>query len=169
MKRYRAAICLLFSGAAASFLALPVFANSSWVWISETRPFDLLPAVIAGTLLIETTAVLFSLQRRRFWKVLFFVTLGNLLSFAAPYLYILLVSAVEGIYSFSRFIDHWPSYTVGVIFLIVTIAIELPVVWFALRKDARDQRRFAWTVIAVNVLTTGLTALAERLLCRGNW
>ena len=169
MKRYRAAVCLLFSGAAASALALPAFANSSWVWISETRPFDLLPAEIAGTLLIEVAAVLLSLQRRRFWKALFFVTLGNLLSFAAPYLYILLVTAVEGIYSFSKFIDHWPYYTVGVIFLIVTVAIELPVVWLALRKDAKNQRRFAWIIIAVNVLTTGLTALAERLLCRGSW
>lgn len=152
-----------------AFMTASALANSSWVWISETRPLDLLPIVMAATVLIEVTAVLLSLQKRRFWKALFFVALGNLLSFTAPYVYILLASAWEGRYPFSKYLEHWPSYTVGVIFLIVTIAIELPVVWFALRKDAKNRRRFAWTIIAVNVLTTGLTALAERLFCSGHW
>ena len=36
-------------------MLLPVnaFADSSWVWISEKRPFDILPWVALGTILIE--------------------------------------------------------------------------------------------------------------------
>ncbi len=41
--------CALFPAA--------VFANSSWVWISEKRPYDLLPFVIAGTLIIEIAVI----------------------------------------------------------------------------------------------------------------
>lgn len=44
-----AAVCLL--------LGVRVYANSSWVWISETRPFDVLPWVAAVTILIEAAAV----------------------------------------------------------------------------------------------------------------
>jgi len=34
-----------------------VYANSSWHWISKTRPFDILPIIIIVTLLIEIFAI----------------------------------------------------------------------------------------------------------------
>ena len=33
------------------------FADSSWVWISEKRPFDILPWVAVGTILIEWLSI----------------------------------------------------------------------------------------------------------------
>ena len=33
------------------------FADSSWVWISEKRPFDILPWVAMGTILIEWLSI----------------------------------------------------------------------------------------------------------------
>ena len=168
MKRFRFGFCCMLIGCITAFMTACVLANSSWVWISETRPLDLLPIVIAGTLLIEVAAVLLAMRKQKFWKVLFFVTLGNLLSFAAPYLYNYLSYSSVG-FSFLKYLDHWPSYTVGIIFLSVTILIELPIVWLSLRKDAKHPVRFALVIIAANVLTTGLTALAERLICSGHW
>ena len=35
-----------------------VYANSSWYWISEIRPFDVLPWVAIGTILIEWLMIL---------------------------------------------------------------------------------------------------------------
>ena len=32
-------------------------ANSSWYWISETRPFDILPWVAIATIIIETLSI----------------------------------------------------------------------------------------------------------------
>ena len=87
MNRYRCGCAVMFAVFSAGLLSFTASANSSWVWISETRPFDLLPAVIVLTLAIEIAAVLLALKKKNFWKVLFFVALGNLLSFAAPYVY----------------------------------------------------------------------------------
>ena len=109
MKRFRFGFCCMLIGCITAFMTACVLANSSWVWISETRPLDLLPIVIAGTLLIEVAAVLLAMRKQKYWKVLFFVTLGNLLSFAAPYLYNYLSYSSVG-FSFLKYLDHWPSF-----------------------------------------------------------
>ena len=166
--RYRAGTDILLAGTIAVMMAVPIQANSSWYWISKTRPHDLLPVVIVFTIAIEAAAVLLPLQRRSVWKVLFFVTLGNLLSFAAPYLWNYLIYTKAG-FPFRKYLTNWPSYIVGTVYLIATLAIELPVVWIALRKDAAKQGRLALMIAAANSVTMGLTALAERLLCRGTW
>ena len=53
MKNKKRTICLSTILILLWFSSITAFANSSWVWISETRPDDLLPFVIAGTLIIE--------------------------------------------------------------------------------------------------------------------
>ena len=168
MNRYRCGCAVMVAGFSAGLLSFTASANSSWVWISETRPFDLLPAVIVLTLAIEIAAVLLALKKKNFWKVLFFVALGNLLSFAAPYVYSFWTYTSVG-FPFQKYLDNWPSYTVGVVFLVMTLLIELPVVWLGLRKDAKHQGRFALVILLANVVTTGLTALAEHVFCRGSW
>lgn len=40
-------------------IPMNVQANSSWVWISERRPYDLLPMVIVVTLVIEILGINF--------------------------------------------------------------------------------------------------------------
>lgn len=168
MQRYRIGCAAVFAGMAARALALSVSANSSWVWLSETRPLDLLPAVIVLTLAIEITAVLFALKKRNFRKVLLVVTLANLLSFAAPYLFNYLRYTMNG-FSYRMYLEHWPSYIVGTVYLAVTLVIELPVVWLSLRKDTDYPGRFALVILLANAVTTGLTVLAEELFCSGRW
>ena len=77
------AVCLV--GILALCFPLVARADSSWVWITETRPYDVLPFVVVGTLLIETLSIWLIPHTRRLSKVFWVVCLGNGLSYAAPY------------------------------------------------------------------------------------
>ncbi len=143
-------------------------ANSSWIWISRTRPVDVLPWVAIATVLFEWLLLVRFAGLRRRGKALGVVALANLASFAVPYAVHYLCCGIDGL-DFSRFLDHWPIYTIGIAFVIATIAIELPVVYAGLKRDAPDRKRFVCVVIVANVLTTALVAVAERLFCRGHW
>ena len=144
-------------------------ANSSWVWISETRPYDILPFVIVGTLLIETLAVNILSKIDNWYKTFFAVLVGNIISFIAPYIgYSNSLYSQIG-YTLSQIIDRGPYYTVGVAFLILTIVIELPIVYFMLKKSVESKKKLAVTIVLVNIVTTALVALIERLLCYGHW
>lgn len=152
--------------------AFPVFtsANSSWVWISESRPYDVLPFVAVGTILLETLAInLFGSVSNR-WKTLAVVTAGNLLSFLLPYVYINYFTApYSGVYNILEIIERGPFYTVGAVFLLLTLIIEMPVVYLFLRKDAENRKKLILSVLLSNIITTALVALTERLICYGSW
>ncbi|MCI9596086.1 MAG: hypothetical protein HFE75_02075 [Firmicutes bacterium] len=150
--------CALFPAA--------VFANSSWVWISEKRPYDLLPFVIAGTLIIEIAVIYRIPKMKKMSKVCGLVILANLLSFAVPYL--LRIPSGVG-YSFVENLDAFPSYTVNILFLIMTLAVEVPFLYKFLRKDTEKEKTLLLTLIVVNVLTTIGVAVVERIFCYGSW
>ena len=78
-------VCLV--GILALCFPLVARADSSWVWITETRPYDVLPFVVVGTLLIETLSIWLIPHTRRLSKVFWVVCLGNGLSYAAPYFF----------------------------------------------------------------------------------
>lgn len=160
----RLAAAVLILSAAHPLTAL---ANSSWVWISQSRPYDVLPYVIAMTLFIEVLAIWLIPGTQKPFRVLLVVPVANLLSFAAPYLAAAFMSS--GIKSFDQILDHSPLYTVGFIFLLITLAVEVPVVFAVLRKDARRLKRLLPTIILANTATTVLTALIERAICFGRW
>lgn len=111
------------------------YADSSWVWISETRPYDVLPWTAILTIAIETLSINYFSKVHMLPKTFCIVTLANLLSFAAPYLINLFLYDSSG-FAFSKYLEHWPSYTVGLAYGFMTVAIELPVVYGALRKNA---------------------------------
>ena len=169
MKKYK-----LFSMPVISVLGVSVFpmlasANSSWVWISETRPYDILPFVIIGTLLIETVAVNLVSKVGNWYKTFFAVLVGNIISFIAPYIgYSNSLYGQMG-YTLSQIIDRGPYYTVGTAFLLLTLIIELPVVYFMLKKDADSKKKLALCIVLANVVTTVLVAIVERTLCYGRW
>ena len=169
MKKYK-----LFSMPVISVLGVSVFpmlasANSSWVWISETRPYDILPFVIIGTLLIETVAVNLVSKVGNWYKTFFAVLVGNIISFIAPYIgYSNSLYGQMG-YTLSQIIDRGPYYTVGTAFLLLTLIIELPVVYFMLKKDADSKKKLALCIVLANVVTTVLVAVVERTLCYGRW
>ena len=71
-------VCLV--GILALCFPLVARADSSWVWITETRPYDVLPFVVVGTLLIETLSIWLIPHTRRLSKVFWVFCLGNGLS-----------------------------------------------------------------------------------------
>jgi len=145
------------------------FANSSWVWITESRPYDVLPLVIVFTLIAETFAISFFGKIESKNAVFVPVLIGNILSYMMPYVAYSQTTPYAGYESLGYILERGPFYTVGTHFLIMTLVAELPVVFLSLRKKAGDKKALAISIVAVNVLTTLLTALAERLLCHGHW
>ena len=144
------------------------FANSSWVWISETRPYDILPFVAVATLIIETAAINFFLEIGNWHKVFFGVLTGNLISFAVPYIG---YSNTTPYYDMplSYILERGPFYTVGAAFLILTVAVELPFMYLWLKKDIKNKKLFIIVTVLANAATTAVVAAAERLFCEGHW
>lgn len=168
MKKYKSISAFIISLFSLQLFNLTAFANSSWVWISETRPYDVLPWVAIGTLIIETISLIVFAKVKNGFKVFTFVTIANAISFATPYLVNLMLYS-DQMFPFDKYLEHWPSYTVGVLFCIVTILIELPVVYFSLRKNAVSGKKFIITIIVSNIVTTILVAIIERIFCVGRW
>lgn len=169
MKHYKAISLSAVTTIMMMAFSVTVSANSSWVWISETRPYDILPFVIVGTLLIETLAVNILSKIDNWYKTFFAVLVGNIISFIAPYIgYSNSLYGQMG-YTLSQIIDRGPYYSIGTAFLILTVAIELPVVYFMLKKSSESKKKLAVTIVFVNIVTTALVAVVERTLCYGHW
>ena len=169
MKKYKLFSLSVISLLGALMFTVSASANSSWVWISETRPYDILPFVVVGTLLIETVAVNLVSKVGNWYKTFFAVFVGNIISFIAPYIgYSNSLYGQMG-YTLSQIIDRGPYYTVGTAFLLLTLIIELPVVYFMLKKDADSKKKLAVTIVLANIVTTALVAVVERTLCYGRW
>lgn len=170
MKKNRPLALLAISLVGTLMLPVVASANSSWVWISETRPYDILPFVIIGTLLIETVSVNLICAIENRYKTFLAVLVGNLISFAVPYIgYSNTTPYADAGYTLSEIISHGPYYTVGTVFLILTLIVELPVVYLWLKKDCDNKKKLAVCVVVANVVTTAIVAVVERTLCQGHW
>ncbi len=167
MKRYTVAAIIGVTVLLMLTLSLTAAANSSWHWISKMRPYDLMPLAAAVTLALETVLINRFARLQNTKKVFSFVLFANVLSFAAPYLFEHATSG--GIYTFDRLLDAAPIYTVGIVYLVMTLIVEVPVVYAALRKDAQKKTVLLWTIIGSNVLTTAAVLFMERTLCYGQW
>ena len=143
------------------------FANSSWVWLTDTRPYYILPYVIVATLLIETLAINYIPKTKKPIRVFIIVLIANLLSFAAPYIWTIIDP--NAIYHFPEAIEHYPYYTICLEYFIITIVVELPVVFFSLKKYAEKEKVLLLTVLGANALTTIFVAVIERKICYGQW
>lgn len=162
MKTGKAMGTMLTALAVAMCLTGAAWANTSWVWLTDARPGDVLPFTAAATIAIEFCAAYFVGRTGRPWKTLIVVVLANLMSFIWPYLLMKFGNAQTG---------HgvWDTgYFVGVIFLLITVAIELPITYYNLKPGAQSSKRLLWTVIAANVVTTAMCAVVERLYCHGS-
>lgn len=148
-------------------LSIKSYANSSWVWISETRPYSLLPIVIVVTLIIETFAIGFATSKKKQAKVFTIVAIANLLSFLTPYLINFISAYIEKI-GFEYYVNHYPFYIVGIVYLCITIFIETPIIYVSLKKDCK-KKKLILTIIISNIVTTCIVAIIERVLCSGSW
>ena len=177
MKNKKKVFCVLAALNFLWFSSITAFANSSWVWISETRPDDLLPFVIAGTLIIEILAVRCVAGIKKLRKIIPVTVIANLVSFAAPYFLVAVTVQMdnetvpngETLYTVADTLEKWPTYTVGLSFLIMTLACEMPIVYNILKKDTEQRKKLFLVIIGSNLLTTVLTAVVERTLCYGRW
>lgn len=146
-----------------------VWANSSWVWLTDRQPYQLLPAAAALTVLIETVMIRTCLGIQKTGKVLGVVLAGNLISFLIPYLFVYLDGKEMGFRSFVEIVAKGPLYIVGALYLFLTLILEIPIVSFGLKKDITDRKRGYLVIGVANVLTTVMVAVIERILCYGQW
>lgn len=171
MKKYKFFCCSVSTVLLSLMFTFMASANSSWVWITETRPYDVLPFVIIITLIVETLAIDSIARIGKWTKTFFAVLVGNILSFLAPYMiYANFSEPYSGAgYGLKYILNRGPYYTVGGAFLVLTIIIELPFIYWFLKKDTESKKKLTAVIIAVNVVTTIFVAITERLLCQGRW
>lgn len=144
-----------------------VFANSSWYWISEQRPWDILPWVALATIVIEVLAIWRIPATGHFLKTALIVIGANLLSFLLPYGLLAVGNSWYG--TFQDILESGPCYIVSVMFLIMTLAVELPIVYKVLKQHVQNKKFFLWTIIGTNTVTTILVAIVERMITEGAW
>ncbi|HHU91393.1 MAG TPA: hypothetical protein GXZ22_10125 [Clostridiaceae bacterium] len=144
-------------------------ANSSWHWVTVS-PLKVLPFAVFFTLLIETVAVVFIGKVADIKKSFIVVALANIFSFLAPgifraYRFI----PTSGGFSLMAAFNKGPYYIVLTGYLVLTLIVELPVVYFLLRKEAKRKWGFIISIVASNIVTTLLVAICERQICIGRW
>ena len=174
LKRLRFVIALGVVSTFVLLFPLTASANSSWHWISSKKPYNLLIFVIPMTLIAESLAINYIPAIRKPLKVFCVVGAANIASYLAPYLFLYLELAgnpyeIRSIAEMYEVLDHMPHFTVGIVFLLITLCAELPIVYFTLRRDCEKKKLLLITIITVNAFTTALCALAERLICSGSW
>lgn len=150
---------------------LPVIsnANSSWHWVTVS-PVKVLPFAILFTLIIETAAVVLIGKVADVKKSFIVVSLANLLSFLVPCIFrVLRFLPVSGSLSLGAAFNKGPYYIVLTGFLVLTLVVELPTVYFLLRKETDKKTVLAAAILGSNIITTLLVAVCERLICIGSW
>lgn len=167
MKSLNKTILSLAVFIAALYIPITALANSSWYWFGNVRPIYILPMIVVITIIIETVTTDHLGKVNKLWKTALFVISANLLSFACPYV----VNAVwyTPPYTFDKVIKNTPSYTVTIVFLLMTLAIEMPVVYLALRKNSDSKKSLMISIISSNAITTLFAAAIERIICRGTY
>ena len=85
MKRRAVIRIIVLSSLMLLVLSQFVFADSSWCWLTDTRPFDILPPVALATIVIEVLAIWLIPNTGKLMKTAVAVILANAASFLLPY------------------------------------------------------------------------------------
>ena len=143
-----------------------VYADSSWIWMTDYRPFDILPPVALATIVIEVLAIWLIPHTGKLIKTAVVVIIANAVSFLLPYAFLL----GDPIYpKFNDVLNSGAYYIVGAEFVIVTLAIEMPIVYNLLKKEVSSKKKLIWSIIGSNIVTTVLVAVIERIVTEGYW
>ncbi|MEE3333085.1 MAG: hypothetical protein VZR54_02280 [Ruminococcus sp.] len=148
--------------------SITAYANSSWYWISKTRPIDILPFTIAGTLIIEILAIKLIPRIKKNIKVIIAVSSANIVSFILPFL--IELSNPEPYPSWN--VETLSRVNFGIVngcFLLLTLFVEIPIVYFALQNETKHKKTLILTILGVNILTTILVGITESILCVGRY
>ncbi|RNA69916.1 hypothetical protein [Alteribacter keqinensis] len=153
----------------------PAFANSSWQWVTDS-PRTLLPVAIALTLVIEITGIFLFGRLVKSVRVLVIgigaVVLANFVSFILPYAVragnFLIYSGEWGI-AWNMAATSGPYYIILLGYLGLTVLVEVPIVYYALKRYTRQVKTLLIVIITVNIITTLFVALMERMMFHGQW
>ena len=151
-----------------AFLIIPqaVFADSSWCWLTDTRPFDILPPVALATIVIEVLAIWLIPNTGKLMKTAVAVILANAASFLLPYALLL----NDPVYpKFDDMLNAGPNYIVGAGFVILTLVLEIPIVYNLLKKHVDSKKKLLWSIVGSNIVTTAMVAVIERMVTDGYW
>jgi hypothetical protein len=153
------------------FISLPTiaYANSSWHWLTIS-PLKVLPWAILLTLIIETIVIVKFGRVSNVKKVLGVICLANLVSFLAPYLLRAYSHIpISGSYALLSAFEKGPYYIVLSGYLLLTIVVELPIVYRFLKENTINRKHLKSSILVANIVTTLLVAIIERILCVGQW
>ena len=166
MKRRVAIRIIVLSSLMLLILPQAVFADSSWCWLTDTRPFDILPPVALATIVIEVLAIWLIPNTGKLMKTAVAVILANAASFLLPYA-LLLNNPVYP--KFDDMLNAGPNYIVGAGFVILTLVLEIPIVYNLLKKHVDNKKKLLWSIIGSNIVTTAMVAVIERMVTNGYW
>ena len=143
-----------------------VFADSSWCWLTDTRPFDILPPVALATIVIEVLAIWLIPHTGKLMKTAVAVILANAASFLLPYA----LQLNDPVYpNFDDMLNAGPNYIVGAGFVILTLVLEIPIVYNLLKKHVDSKKKLLWSIVGANIVTTAMVAVIERMVTDGYW
>ena len=136
-----------------------VFADSSWIWLTDYRPFDILLPVALATIVIEVLSIWLIPHTGKLIKTSVAVILANAASFLLPYALLL----EDPVYPrFDDVLNAGPNYIVGFGFVVLTLLIEIPVIYNLLKKHVDSRKKLLWSIIGSNIVTTAMVAVIER-------
>ena len=166
MKRRAAIWIIVLSSLMLLILPQAVFADSSWCWLTDTRPFDILPPVALATIVIEVLAIWLIPNTGKLMKTAVAVILANAASFLLPYALLL----NDPVYpKFDDMLNAGPNYIVGAGFVILTLVLEIPIVYNLLKKHVDSKKKLLWSIVGSNIVTTAMVAVIERMVTDGYW
>lgn len=154
-------------------IPMTVFANSSWHWLTS-NPLPMLHWAIAGTLIVEVIIIYPINHIKNKAKPAVVVFIGNIVSFLTPLMFIGITPVIfeenENFFSrISRMADKLPFYLIGFAFLLLTLIVEIPIVYFSLAGNVNNKKRLIASIIVANTITTIAVGLIERMIYRGSW
>ena len=138
-----------------------IYANSSWHWLTRS-PKKVLPIAVFFTLVLETIGIATYNKIKDRGKVLFIVTLAERSKRHIP-------TSGTWFWAWRSAFDSGPYYMVLFGYLFLTLLAEIPIVYYYLCKKVDNKKRLLYSIISVNIVTTLIVAVLERLLCRGQW
>jgi glucose-6-phosphate-specific signal transduction histidine kinase len=135
-----------------------------------------MPYAVVFTLLIEILSVIKIGKVSKIFKTYCVVSVANILSFGASYFipirnsfYMNFNSIIPAIKSIPYYMTNGPYYIVVTAYLIVTLLVEFPLVYFMLKKDSDNHKRLMISIVVSNIITTLAIAVVERTFFYGIW
>ena len=120
-----------------------------------------------GTILIECLSIWLIPRTGHAFKVLGIVMVANAASFLLPYAF--LEADLSWYGTFEHILDSGPHYIVSGVFLLLTLLVEMPIVYNVLKSKVQDKKKLQLTIIISNMITTAGVAIIERLITEGYW